>query len=95
MHPRCPRRCEHTRYAVASRTVLADARSQTRTGSPRRNRRLFYDGRALHVGYNVTLGDITTFAHEVEALEDSIVLDVFSPVRVDWLRGDDAYLRST
>jgi quercetin dioxygenase-like cupin family protein len=31
--------------------------------------------------------------HEAEALEDSIVLDVFSPVREDWLRGDDAYLR--
>lgn len=31
--------------------------------------------------------------HEVEALEDSIVLDVFSPVRQDWVRGDDAYLR--
>jgi quercetin dioxygenase-like cupin family protein len=31
--------------------------------------------------------------HEVEALEDSLVLDVFSPVREDWLRGDDAYLR--
>lgn len=31
--------------------------------------------------------------HEVEALEDSVVLDVFSPVRDDWVRGDDAYLR--
>jgi quercetin dioxygenase-like cupin family protein len=31
--------------------------------------------------------------HEVEALVDSIVVDVFSPVREDWLRGDDAYLR--
>ena len=31
--------------------------------------------------------------HEVEALEDSLVLDVFSPVRDDWVRGDDAYLR--
>jgi len=31
--------------------------------------------------------------HEVEALEDSVVLDVFSPVREDWLRGEDAYLR--
>ena len=30
---------------------------------------------------------------EVEALEDSLVLDVFSPVRDDWLRGDDGYLR--
>ena len=31
--------------------------------------------------------------HEVEALEDSVVLDVFSPAREDWSRGDDAYLR--
>jgi len=31
--------------------------------------------------------------HEVEALADSLVLDVFSPVREDWVRGDDAYLR--
>ena len=31
--------------------------------------------------------------HEVVALEDSVVLDVFSPVREDWVRGDDAYLR--
>ncbi len=31
--------------------------------------------------------------HRVDALENSIVLDVFSPPREDWLRGDDAYLR--
>lgn len=31
--------------------------------------------------------------HEVVALEDSIALDVFAPVREDWVRGDDAYLR--
>ncbi len=31
--------------------------------------------------------------HEVTALEESIVMDAFSPVREDWLRGDDAYLR--
>jgi quercetin dioxygenase-like cupin family protein len=31
--------------------------------------------------------------HDAEALEDSVVLDVFSPVREDWLRGEDAYLR--
>ena len=31
--------------------------------------------------------------HRVEALEDSLVLDVFAPRREDWLRGDDAYLR--
>lgn len=31
--------------------------------------------------------------HAVEALADSLVLDVFSPVRDDWVRGDDGYLR--
>jgi quercetin dioxygenase-like cupin family protein len=31
--------------------------------------------------------------HGVETLEDSIALDLFSPVREDWIRGDDAYLR--
>jgi quercetin dioxygenase-like cupin family protein len=31
--------------------------------------------------------------HRVEALVDSVVLDVFTPRREDWLRGDDAYLR--
>ncbi|MCS6953878.1 MAG: cupin domain-containing protein [Bryobacterales bacterium] len=31
--------------------------------------------------------------HAVEALEDSVAVDLFSPVREDWIRGDDAYLR--
>jgi len=31
--------------------------------------------------------------HEVVALDDSVVFDVFAPPRVDWQRGDDAYLR--
>ena len=32
--------------------------------------------------------------HRVEALEDSVALDLFQPVRADWLSGDDAYLRT-
>jgi quercetin dioxygenase-like cupin family protein len=32
--------------------------------------------------------------HQVEALEDSVALDFFQPVREDWLRGDDSYLRN-
>ena len=31
--------------------------------------------------------------HAVEALEDSEGYDLFAPIRADWLRGDDAYLR--
>lgn len=32
--------------------------------------------------------------HTVEALEDSLAVDLFSPPRQDWIRGDDAYLRN-
>jgi quercetin dioxygenase-like cupin family protein len=31
--------------------------------------------------------------HAVIALEDTLVYDIFSPIRHDWLAGDDAYLR--
>ena len=31
--------------------------------------------------------------HSAEALEDTLNLDVFTPVREDWESGNDAYLR--
>lgn len=31
--------------------------------------------------------------HSVVAIEDTVAVDVFSPAREDWIRGDDAYLR--
>ncbi|MGA2736919.1 MAG: cupin domain-containing protein [Bryobacteraceae bacterium] len=31
--------------------------------------------------------------HMVEAIEDSLAVDLFAPRREDWIRGDDAYLR--
>jgi quercetin dioxygenase-like cupin family protein len=31
--------------------------------------------------------------HRVVALEDSVSLDIFSPIRHDWLDGTDSYLR--
>lgn len=31
--------------------------------------------------------------HDAEAVEDSVVLDAFSPVRRDWLEARDQYLR--
>jgi quercetin dioxygenase-like cupin family protein len=31
--------------------------------------------------------------HFVEAIEDTLALDVFAPPREDWISGDDAYLR--
>ena len=32
-------------------------------------------------------------AHSAEAVEDSIAIDAFSPVRADWIEKRDAYLR--
>jgi quercetin dioxygenase-like cupin family protein len=43
------------------------------------------DGQSVAIPSNVP--------HSVVALEDTTVVDVFSPRREDWLRGDDAYLR--
>jgi quercetin dioxygenase-like cupin family protein len=31
--------------------------------------------------------------HSVEAIEDTLVYDIFSPIREDWIKGEDAYLR--
>jgi quercetin dioxygenase-like cupin family protein len=44
-----------------------------------------HPGEVLHIPSNVP--------HRVVALEDSLALDVFSPVRTDWLTGQDDYLR--
>ena len=38
------------------------------------------EGEVLHVP--------SWIPHQAEALEDTFELDIFSPVRVDWLRGD-------
>jgi quercetin dioxygenase-like cupin family protein len=31
--------------------------------------------------------------HSVEVLDESVAVDVFAPLREDWIRGDDAYMR--
>jgi quercetin dioxygenase-like cupin family protein len=42
-------------------------------------------GEVLHIPCNVP--------HRAVALEDTLDLDIFSPIRTDWLVKDDAYLR--
>jgi quercetin dioxygenase-like cupin family protein len=43
------------------------------------------EGDILHIPSNVP--------HRAVALEDTLDLDIFSPIRVDWLNGTDDYLR--
>lgn len=42
-------------------------------------------GEVLHIPSNVP--------HRAVAMEDTLDLDIFSPIRLDWLSKDDAYLR--
>ncbi len=42
-------------------------------------------GEVLHIPSNVPHGAV--------ALEDTMDLDIFSPIRIDWLTGQDDYLR--
>ena len=53
------------------------------------------EGEAIVVGVEETLLLPAHLPHKVEALEDSVVLDLFSPPREDWVKGEDAYLRGS
>lgn len=55
--------------------------------------KFFIEGREVILRAGESLAIPSNVPHGVEALEDTIVVDVFSPPRQDWLAGDDAYLR--
>ena len=52
-----------------------------------------FDGRDVLVGAGEVMQIPGGIAHEVAVLEDTVVLDVFSPVRQDWIDGTDTYFR--
>ena len=45
------------------------------------------------VGKGQVLRIPSNVPHQAVALEDTLDLDIFSPIREDWLKKDDAYLR--
>jgi quercetin dioxygenase-like cupin family protein len=53
----------------------------------------FMEGAEVVVSAGEMLNIPPQVPHRVEALEDSVAIDIFSPARDDWQRGDDAYLR--
>jgi quercetin dioxygenase-like cupin family protein len=55
--------------------------------------RFNFDDAEIVVGLGESLQIPGGAPHAVEALEDAIALDLFSPPRADWISGDDAYLR--
>ncbi len=53
---------------------------------------IFRDGEVV-VGGGEVLYIPSGVPHAAEALSDTVAVDVFSPIRKDWLAGEDAYLR--
>jgi quercetin dioxygenase-like cupin family protein len=51
------------------------------------------DGQEIILGAGQSLAIPPNVPHGVVALEDTIVVDVFTPRRQDWIDGDDSYLR--
>ena len=53
--------------------------------------RFQFDDREVVVGAGGVMHIPGGIAHEVTVLEDTLVLDIFSPVRQDWIDGTDTY----
>jgi quercetin dioxygenase-like cupin family protein len=51
------------------------------------------EGREVMVGADEVMVIPANVPHSVLAIEDTIAIDVFSPIRQDWLDGSDSYLR--
>ena len=51
------------------------------------------EGRTVVVSKGQVLRIPSNVPHKAVALEDTLDLDIFSPIREDWLKKDDAYLR--
>jgi quercetin dioxygenase-like cupin family protein len=66
-------------------TYILEGALKFSIGDEERDELTLRAGEVLHLPSNVW--------HEAEILEDSLVLDVFSPPREDWLQRTDAYLR--
>ena len=52
------------------------------------------DGKDITVRAGEVLIIPPNVVHSAVALEDTDDIDAFSPLRVDWLTGDDAYLKT-
>ncbi|WP_052886153.1 cupin domain-containing protein [Thermoproteus uzoniensis] len=98
--------CIERRYISGRNLTLAQFRIKAGCVVPAHSHEneqisLILEGRALFVVGGVTrevsAGEVVHIPpgvlHEVKALTDVVVVDVFSPRRDDWEKGGDSYLR--
>jgi quercetin dioxygenase-like cupin family protein len=57
--------------------------------------RFTLEGKTIDVGPNEMISIPANVPHTAEAVETLVAYDIFTPPREDWLKGEDAYLRST
>lgn len=55
--------------------------------------KFFFGEKVVMVNAGESLRIAPNLPHSVETMEDTVALDLFNPPRLDWIRGDDAYLR--
>jgi quercetin dioxygenase-like cupin family protein len=101
LNPQITRRVVHTenltiaRLEIARNAVVAEhSHVNEQVATVERGALRFHiGGRDLVLQAGQSLAIPSNVPHSVVALEDTTVVDVFSPRREDWIRGDDAYLR--
>jgi quercetin dioxygenase-like cupin family protein len=101
MNPLVVRKAVHTRHMTIARlyirkgaVVPEHSHVNEQVSSVERGAlKFFIDGGETMVHSGEVLVIPPHMPHKVEATEDTDVTDIFSPVREDWIRGDDAYLR--
>ncbi len=57
--------------------------------------RFILDGEEILVRQGEVLHIPSWVPHRAEALEETVEIDAFSPIRTDWLDGSDSYLRAS
>jgi quercetin dioxygenase-like cupin family protein len=101
MNPAFARQVIHGEHITVARVYLNKGCQVPEHRHPNEQMSMCVEGRLRFVlaGEEVVLGPGQNLLippdvpHSAEALEDAIAIDVFSPAREDWKRGDDAYLR--
>jgi quercetin dioxygenase-like cupin family protein len=101
LNPSIVRRAVHTETMTISRLLIAKdgavpehSHVNEQVATVERGALRFWVGGKevlLVAGQSLTIP--SNVPHSVVALEDTVVVDIFSPRREDWIRGDDAYLR--
>jgi len=101
LNPQMTRRVVHTENLTIARLEIAKdavvpehSHSNEQVATVERGAlRFVIGGTDVILGAGQSLAIPSNVPHSVVALENTIVVDVFSPRRDDWIRGDDAYLR--